>query len=61
MDSLVNKNSDLSHNNRYYGQIRSQAEKKLGRLQAEQAELEQANAQLKKDNNNIAIAILRDF
>ncbi|MGF1512154.1 MAG: hypothetical protein ACFB5Z_00435 [Elainellaceae cyanobacterium] len=44
--SFVSKNSDLSQNNRHYGQLRGRAEKKLESLQAEYSQLEQSIEEL---------------
>ena len=40
VDSYAAKNSELGKNNRYYGQLRSNAEKKLNKLQSEYQQLE---------------------
>ena len=46
VDSFVSKNSALSQNNRHFGQLRSQAEKKLQALQAEYQHLEKSIKEL---------------
>lgn len=48
--SFVEKNNELSQNNRYYGQRRSQAEKKLEQLQAEYQLLEESVTKQEKVN-----------
>jgi chromosome segregation ATPase len=48
IESFASKNSDLSQNNRHYGQLRSQAEKKLKFLQSEYAQLEKSIADLEQ-------------
>lgn len=48
VNSFVSKNSDLSQNNRHYGQLRSQAEKKLKAVQAEYDKLENQIAALEQ-------------
>ncbi|MBF2029228.1 MAG: hypothetical protein IGS48_21120 [Oscillatoriales cyanobacterium C42_A2020_001] len=48
--SFVEKNGELSQNNRYYGQQRSQAERKLAQLQAEYHQLEQSIVDQEKAN-----------
>lgn len=50
VESFVEKNSELSQNNRYYGQRRNQVEKKLEQLQSEYRQLEQAVALQEKSN-----------
>ena len=50
VEAFVEKNSELSQNNRYYGQRRSQAEKRFEQLQAEYEQLEQSIADLEKAN-----------
>ncbi|WP_017298762.1 hypothetical protein [Nodosilinea nodulosa] len=50
VESFVDKNNELSQNNRYFGQRRSQAEKKFERLQAEQQKLKNDIAQLEQAN-----------
>lgn len=50
LESFVKKNNELSQNNRYYGQRRSQAEKRFEQLQAEYQQLEQAIANQEKAN-----------
>jgi chromosome segregation ATPase len=55
VESFVGKNNELAQNNRYYGQRRQQAERRLERLQAEYKQTEQAIATLEKEN-----AILKD-
>lgn len=48
--SFIEKNNELSNNNRYYGQRRSQAEKKFEQLQTEYHQLEQAIVEQEKVN-----------
>lgn len=51
--SFTEKNNELSKNNRYYGQQRSQAEKKFAKLQAEHEQLEKAIAEMEKTNEKL--------
>jgi chromosome segregation ATPase len=53
VEAFVEKNSELSQNNRYYGQRRSQAEKKFEQLQAENEKLEQAIADIEQANDKL--------
>lgn len=53
VESFVEKNSELSQNNRYYGQRRSQAEKKFAQLQAENERLEKAIADMEQANEKL--------
>lgn len=53
VESFTSKNSDLSQKNRYFGQLRSQSEKKLGALQEEHRRLEQTIAELESSNNQL--------
>lgn len=53
VESLVAKNSELGQNNRYYGQQRSNAERKLKSLQEENAKLEQAIADLERSREEL--------
>ncbi|MBE9109690.1 hypothetical protein IQ273_09715 [Nodosilinea sp. LEGE 07298] len=62
VESFVEKNNELSQNNRFYGQRRSQAEKRLEQLQAEHqqtqksiAELEQANKELQNRKGTLSV------
>jgi chromosome segregation ATPase len=48
--SLVNKNNELSQNNRSYGQRRNQAERNFERLQAEYYQLEKSISDLEEAN-----------
>ena len=50
VESFVEKNNELSQNNRYYGQRRSQAEKRLERLQTEHQKTQQSITKLEKEN-----------
>jgi uncharacterized protein (DUF3084 family) len=50
IESFVEKNNELSQNNRYYGQRRSQAEKRLDQLQTEYQKTQQSIAELEKEN-----------
>jgi chromosome segregation ATPase len=50
VDAFIEKNSELSQNNRHYGQQRSQAMKKLEELQAEYEQLEKSIADQEKAN-----------
>jgi len=50
VESFVEKNNELSQNNRYYGQRRSQAEKKLEQLQAEYQQNQKSIDELEKAN-----------
>ena len=52
--SFVAKNTDLSQNNRHYGQLRSRAEKKLETAQAEYAQLEQQITALEAAKQTLA-------
>lgn len=51
--SLVDKNSELAKNNQYYGQRRSQAEKKFERLQTEYQQIEKSIADLEAENEKL--------
>jgi chromosome segregation ATPase len=51
VESFVEKNNELSQNNRHFGQRRSQAEKNFERLQADYQQLEKSIADLEKVNN----------
>lgn len=51
VESLVEKNQELSKNNRFFGQRRSQAEAKLDKLQQENQQLERAIAEMEKAND----------
>lgn len=53
VEAFVDKNNELSNNNRYFGQCRSQAEKKFERLQAEHQQLKQSISELEAKNNNL--------
>ncbi|ASC69491.1 hypothetical protein XM38_004180 [Halomicronema hongdechloris C2206] len=53
VEVFVDKNNELSNNNRYFGQRRSQAEKKFERLQAEHHQLQKSIAELEAKNNNL--------
>ncbi len=50
VESFVEKNNELSQNNRYYGQRRNQAEKKFEALQAEYQQTQKSIAELEKAN-----------
>ena len=52
--SFASKNSDLSQNNRHYGQLRSQAEKKFKTLQAEYNQFEEQITQLEQSKAKLA-------
>lgn len=53
VESFVEKNNELSQNNRYYGQRRSQAEKKLQQLQAEYQKTQQSIVELEEANKEL--------
>ena len=53
VQSFASKNSDLSQNNRHYGQLRSQAEKKFKTLQAEYTQFEAQIAQLEQSKEKL--------
>lgn len=53
VQSFVEKNDALSQNNRYYGQRRSQAEKKLEQLQAEYQQTQKSIDELEKANKEL--------
>ncbi len=50
VESFIEKNNALSQNNRYYGQQRSQAEKRFEQLQAEHQQLKKAIDEQEKAN-----------
>lgn len=50
VESFVEKNNELSQNNRYYGQRRSQAEKKFEKLQTEYQQTQKSITELEKAN-----------
>ncbi|WP_250565194.1 hypothetical protein [Adonisia turfae] len=54
VDSYASKNSELGKNNRYYGQLRSNAEKKLKKIQSEYQELEVQIAMVEKAKANLS-------
>lgn len=51
--SFIEKNNELSQNNRYYGRRRSQAENRFEQLQTEYQQLERAIADLEKNNGTL--------
>lgn len=53
VEAFIGKNDELSKKNRYYGQQRSQAEKKLERLQAEHQQLQKSIEELEKANGSL--------
>jgi chromosome segregation ATPase len=53
VQSFVEKNNELSHNNRYYGQRRNQAEKKFEQLQAEYQALQESITELEQANQGL--------
>ena len=53
VEAFIGKNNELSQNNRYYGQQRSQAEKKLKRLQAEHQQLQKSIEELEQANGSL--------
>lgn len=54
VEALVDKNDELSKNNRFYGQRRSQAEKRLEKLKSENQQLEQSIADLEERNRSLS-------
>ncbi|MGF1498183.1 MAG: hypothetical protein ACFB8W_15375 [Elainellaceae cyanobacterium] len=52
-ESFISKNTDLSKNNRHYGQLRSQAEKKLETLKSEYQQLEKSIAEMEKSKGKL--------
>ncbi|PSN14108.1 hypothetical protein C7293_13040 [filamentous cyanobacterium CCT1] len=53
VESFIEKNNELSRNNRYYGQRRSQAEKKLQQLQAEYQKTQKSIVELEEANKEL--------
>ena len=53
VEAFIEKNSELSKNNRYYGQRRSQAEKRFERLQTEHQQLQKSIAELEATNGEL--------
>ncbi len=53
VNAFATKNSDLSQNNRHYGHLRSQAEKKFKTLQIEYNQFEEQIAQLEQSKEKL--------
>lgn len=53
VESFISKNSDLSQKNRYFGTLRSQAEKKIEELQLEYEQLEKTIAELEQGKETL--------
>ncbi len=53
VDALINKNTELSNNNRHYGTLRSNAEKQLRKTQAEYEKLQQSIAEAESRNDGL--------
>lgn len=53
VQSFISKNSELSNNNRYYGQERGKAERRLAGLQTEYQQLENSISDLEKINEEL--------
>lgn len=59
--SFLSKNSELAKNNRFYGQQRHHAEKKLAKLQADHQQLEKSISKLEVDNGQLEVLKKRLF